>query len=117
MTARVDPQEPRIPNAQALYGCLATAPPIKWDATPETMAGLRASIVPIRADTPLRGVLAEDFPDDCLNLPISGGWGCSQADAIVFVRSKFTSGRPPADLVSMQHLIARKIVVEELVIC
>jgi hypothetical protein len=62
---------------------------MEWNTSPEMMAETRASIVPVRTDAALRKVLAEDFPRDCSNLPISGGWGYTRADAITFIRDQF----------------------------
>jgi hypothetical protein len=65
---------------------------------------------------PLRQVLAEDFPRDCTGLPIAGGWGYSQSEAITFVRGKFPNQASP-DFVSLEYHIAQKIIYEELIIC
>ena len=87
----------------------------KWDVSPEAMAKVRSSIRPIETDMPLRQVLAEDFPRDCMNLPISGGWGYTQANAIVFVLDQFRPGMP-VNFVSLERHIALKVVYEELII-
>lgn len=88
---------------------------MEWDASPELIAEVRASILPVRTDIALSRVLAEDFPHDCSDLPISGGWGYSQADAIVFIRSRFP--RPAmADFVPLEYHIVQKIIYEELII-
>lgn len=88
----------------------------KWDASAESMASIRETIQPIQTDKPLRDVLAEDFPRDCSNLPIEGGWGYAQASAIVLVRSKFSSVQAARDFVALEYHIAQKIVYEELII-
>jgi hypothetical protein len=88
---------------------------MQWDASPERMDALRRSIRKVNVDTPLRQVLAEDFPRDCCGLPIKGGWGYTQADAIVFVRDEFPPNLP-RDFVSLEYHIAQKIIYEELII-
>jgi hypothetical protein len=86
-----------------------------WDTSLERMAALRQSILPVQTDVPLRQALAEDFPQDCANLPIAGGWGYTQADAIVFIRQQFP--RPSAPhFVPLEYHIAQKIIYEELII-
>jgi hypothetical protein len=87
-----------------------------WDCSPELMGSLRSSITPIQTDTPLYQVLMEDFPKDCSDLPISGGWGYSQSDAIILVRSKFPSSAAARNFVSLEYHIVEKIVYEELII-
>lgn len=89
---------------------------VEWDTTAETMARIRNSIQPIRTNETLRQVLMEDYPRDCLNLPIAGGWGYSQADAIVFVRNDFSSPQAARDFVSLEYHVAQKIIYEELII-
>ena len=89
---------------------------MEWDARPELIAEVVASILPVRTDAALSKVLAEDFPRDCSNLPISGGWGYSQADAIAFVRHRFSIPSAP-DFVPLEYHIAQKIIYEELIIC
>jgi hypothetical protein len=86
-----------------------------WNASTDLMAQVRASIRPVQTDEPLRQVLMHDFPRDCSNLPISGGWGYTQVDAVMFVRELFPM---PArlDFVSLEHHIAQKIIYEELII-
>jgi hypothetical protein len=84
-----------------------------WDASADLMAKLRASIRPVQTDEPLRQVLMHDFPRDCSNLPISGGWGYTQVDAVVFVRELFPM---PVDFVPLEYHIAQKIIYEELII-
>jgi hypothetical protein len=87
-----------------------------WNASADLMADIRASIQPVQTDVPLRQVLAEDFPSDCSNLPIAGGWGYVQADAIVFVRDRFPMVPSNPDFVSLEYHIAQKIIYEELII-
>ena len=88
---------------------------MEWNTSPQLMAQVLASIQPVRLDVPLLQVLAEDFPQDCLNLPISGGWGYTQSDAIVFVRDKFPN--PAAtNFVSLEYHIAQKVIYEELIV-
>jgi hypothetical protein len=89
---------------------------IDWDCSPELMDRLRSSITPIETDAPLSQVLMEDFPNDCSNLPISGGWGYSQSDAIIFVRSKFPSDVDARNFVLLEYHIANMIVYEELIV-
>jgi hypothetical protein len=86
-----------------------------WDASPERMSALREAIQLIRTQTPLSQALSEDFPRECTGLPISGGWGYSQPDAIRFVRDRFPP-IGPLDFVSLEYLIAQKIIYEELII-
>jgi hypothetical protein len=88
---------------------------MEWDARPELIAEVLASIQPVRTDVSLGKVLAEDFPRDCLNLPISGGWGYSQADAIAFVRHRFPIPAAP-DFVPLEYHIVQKVIYEELII-
>jgi hypothetical protein len=88
---------------------------MEWDANPETIAKIRASIAPVRTDIALDKALAKDYPGDCLNLPISGGWGYTQADAIVFVRDRFPDPGL-VDYVPLEYRIAKKIIDEELVV-
>jgi hypothetical protein len=87
-----------------------------WDCSPELMDKFRSSITPIQTDTPLYQVLMEDFPNDCSNLPISGGWGYSQSDAIILIRSKFPSDVAARDFVSLEYHIVKKIVYQELIV-
>jgi hypothetical protein len=88
---------------------------VEWDASPEKIAVLHDAIQPISTDAPLRQVLAEDFPKDCAELPISGGWGYSRDEAIIFLRPSFPRSGPP-DFVSLEQHIAQKIIYEELII-
>lgn len=87
----------------------------KWDAGADLMEKIRASIEPVETEESLQEVLKQDFPRDCANLPISGGWGYSKADAIVFVRKAFPVPAV-ADFVSAEYHIAQKIIYEELII-
>jgi hypothetical protein len=88
---------------------------MEWEASVERMAKLRASIHPVRTDVPLRQVLGEDYPRECANLPIKGGWGYTQAEAIVFVREQFPRPAVP-DFVPLEYLIAQRIIYEELIV-
>lgn len=58
----------------------------------------------------------EDFSRDCLNLPITGGWGYAKADAIVFVRNEFSPPQAARDFVPLEYHIIQKIIYEELII-
>ena len=89
--------------------------PLEWNVSSELMAKIHSSIAPVQTDAALRTVLAEDFPRDCSNLPISGGWGYTQMDAVVFVRDQFPIPAV-ADFVSLEYHIAQKIIFEELII-
>jgi hypothetical protein len=88
---------------------------MEWDTSPERMAALRQSIRPVLTDVPLRQALSEDFPQDCANLPIAGGWGYTQREAIVFVRQQFPRPSAP-NFVGLEYHIAQKIIYEELII-
>ena len=88
---------------------------MEWDSSAERMANLRQSIRPILTDIPLRKALSEDFPQDCASLPISGGWGYTQPDAIIFVRHQFPLPSAP-DFAELEYYIAQKIIYEELII-
>ena len=81
---------------------------MEWDASPQLMARLRASIVPLEPAAPLKEVLAQDFPKDCANLPIAGGWGRAKERPIVFIRT-------PASLDGAERFIAGRIITEELI--
>jgi hypothetical protein len=86
-----------------------------WNCSPELMERIRASITPIETDTPLSQVLMEDFPEDCSNLPIAGGWGYSQGDAILFVLDRFRPGLP-LHFIPLEKKIALKVIYEELIV-
>src|SRR5262245_32409685 len=86
-----------------------------WDVSPQRMASLRQSIRPVLTDIPLRQVLSEDCAQDCESLPISGGWGYTQAGAIVFVRDQFP-GLSARAFIALEYHIAQKIIYEELII-
>lgn len=86
-----------------------------WNASADLMAEIKASIQPIQTHESLRQVLEHDFPRDCSALPISGGWGYTQADAIIFVRNQFKIPSAP-DFVALEYHIAQKIIYEELII-
>jgi hypothetical protein len=88
---------------------------MEWDTSPERIAALRQSIRLVLTDVPLRQALSEDFPQDCANLPIAGGWGYTQREAIIFIREQFP--RPSAtNFVGLEYHIAQKIIYEELII-
>jgi hypothetical protein len=87
----------------------------EWNASTDLMAKVRALIQPIQTDEPLRQVLMHDFPRDCSNLPISGGWGYTQVDAIMFVRELFPVTAKP-NFVPLEYHIAQKNIYEELII-
>jgi hypothetical protein len=86
---------------------------MEWNASPELMGKIQASIRPIDTDLALREVLAQDFPSDCADLTISGGWGYSKDRAIVFVPDNLPI---PTDFVSLEYHISQKIFYEELII-
>ena len=88
----------------------------EWNSSADLMARIQASIEPVQTDEPLRQVLTQDFPRDCYNLPISGGWGYTRADAIIFVRDQFRTQGKSADFVGLEYHIAQKIIYEELII-
>jgi hypothetical protein len=79
------------------------------------MSALREAIQPIRTHTALCRALSEDFPRECSNLPILGGWGYSQPEAIRFIRDLFPPSAP-LDFVGLEYLIAQKVIYEELII-
>ena len=85
-----------------------------WDASEGVMNRVHAAIIPIQSDLPLATVLAEDFPQDCTRLPISGGWGYSCETAIIFAQSG--TGSRNLDFVQLEYHIAEKIIFEELII-
>lgn len=82
-----------------------------WDASPELIARLRASIKPLEPATELKSVLAHDFPETCSNLPISGGWGRAKERAIVLVPSPASQ-----DVSKLEELVAKHIIYEELIV-
>ena len=88
----------------------------EWNASAELMAQIQASIKPIQTDDPLQQVLMRHFSTDFPNLPISGGWGYTQADAIIFVRSQFPIPAFVPRFVSLEYQIVQKIIYEELII-
>ena len=88
---------------------------MEWDTSPERMAALHQSIRPVLTDVSLRQALSEDFPQDCANLPIAGGWGYTQREAIIFVRRQFPRPSAPS-FVGLEYHIAQKIIYEELII-
>jgi hypothetical protein len=87
----------------------------KWDASAELMAKIRESLRPVQTDEALRQVLAQDFPRDCSNLPISGGWGYTKDSAIRFRRDLFPNGIA-SKFVPIEYHIAQKIAYEELIV-
>ena len=88
---------------------------MQWNARPDLMAEIVASIRPVQTEEALRQVLAHDFPTDCAALPISGGWGYTESEAIVFVRNTFPKSIP-MNFVSLEYHISQKIIYEELII-
>jgi hypothetical protein len=88
---------------------------MQWNARPDLMAEIVASIRPVQTEEALRQVLAHDFPKDCAELPISGGWGYSRSEAIVFVRDAFPTSMP-INFVPLEYHISQKIIYEELII-
>jgi hypothetical protein len=88
---------------------------MQWDTSSERITALRQSIRPVLTDVPLRQALSEDFPQDCANLPIAGGWGYTQREAIIFVRQQFPRPSAPS-FVGLEYHIAQKIIYEELII-
>lgn len=90
-------------------------PNVEWDARPELMGEILASIAPVETDAALRDMLARHYPRDCSNLPISGGWGYSESDAIVFVRCLFPIPAI-AKFVPLEYHIVQKILYEELIV-
>jgi hypothetical protein len=89
---------------------------MSWNASPELMRKISASIRSVETEVPLRQALAEDFPKDCADLPISGGWGYTQATAIAFVLSQFSSPIYARNFISLEYHVAQKIIYEELII-
>jgi hypothetical protein len=89
---------------------------MEWNTSAAIMERIRDSIQPVQTEQALRQVLMEDFPRDCSNLPVGGGWGYSQAEAIIMVRGKFSSAQAARDFVALEHHIAQKIIYEELLI-
>ena len=88
---------------------------MEWDASPELVARIAATLQRPRLDKPLRQVLAEDFPRQCGDLPIEGGWGFSQDEAIKFIQKADPLG-VPFDYVNIEYLIVEKLLYEELII-
>jgi hypothetical protein len=88
---------------------------MEWNASSELIAEIGASIVPVRTEAALRKVLAEDFPRDCSDLPISGGWGYTQGDAITFILDQFPIPKI-VNFVSLEYHIVQKIIYEELIV-
>src|SRR5262245_928216 len=86
-----------------------------WNASAEMMHKIRASIIPVVTIESLKAVLSQDFPRDCSALPISGGWGYTQADAVKFIRTRLWSPERP-DFVGLEYHIVQKIIYEELII-
>ena len=89
---------------------------MEWDVSPERMAQLRSSIAPVHCELPLRQVLAEDFPRECADLPIAGGWGYTREDAIILLNAGGGARGPRGDFVSLEYFLAEKIVHEELIV-
>jgi len=86
---------------------------IEWNATETVMEAIKQSIRPVTTVAQLRQVLTQDFPRDCTDLPISGGWGYARDSAIRFVHQQFPPSR--ADFVPLEYHISQKI-YEELII-
>ena len=80
------------------------------DFDPALVQQMAREITPIETDLRLRDVLGEDFKE-CIDLPISGGWGYTQDSAIEFEPTLL-----PEDFVSLEYLIAQKIVYEETIV-
>src|SRR5262249_12959833 len=89
---------------------------MSWNASCELVSRISASIRPIETGVSLHQALAEDFPRDCADLPISGGWGYTQATAILFVLNQFSSPGHARDFVSIEYHVAQKSIYEELII-
>ena len=60
------------------------------------------SIPPVQTDLSLKQVLIEDFNLSPEQLPISGGWGYTREDAILFEKPPHGSG-PPVDYVGLEY--------------
>lgn len=86
-----------------------------FDLNAERMEKLRASITPVRCDVPLRQVLAEDFPRDCADLPIAGGWGYDRDHAIILSGEGVRARAPRGDFTALEYFLAEKIIHEELI--
>ena len=84
------------------------------DVRPEITESLRRSIQTVRTEASLKEVLSEVFPRDCSDLPISGGWGYSQEDAVIFAPRE--SSRVPYDYAGLEYHIAQKIIYLELIV-
>ena len=84
------------------------------DLTPKDIARLKASIVAAEPPTSLREVLAHDFPETCSNLPITGGWGRVKERAVVLEPRALETAKVELD--QLEHLIAKHIVYEELIV-
>jgi len=89
---------------------------MKWNTEPEFMKQITESIHKVFLNLPLKQVLSEDFPKDCASLPIIGGWGYSQDEAIKFIQIP-NDRLASAQFVSLEYHIAQKIIYEELIIC
>ena len=85
-----------------------------WNQGPEFLEAIKDHITPVEVGDPLRIWLAEDYPSNCSNLPIGGGWGYTKDDAIIFIRDQFKNPGPP-DFVSLEYFLVHKIVYYELI--
>lgn len=86
-----------------------------WNTSLGLMAAIHASIKPVQTEESLHDILSADCPRDCANLPISGGWGYTKDEAIVFKRNLFPIPACP-DFVALEYHIVQKILYEELII-
>jgi hypothetical protein len=75
-------------------------------------ARILATITPIESAEPFPDLLRHDFLA-CRDMPVGGGWGYSQSDAITFLRAE---GVKTYDFVGMEYVIAEKRTYEELII-
>lgn len=89
---------------------------MQWNLEPTLLKQILNSIEKVSINLPLKQVLSEDFQNDSSNLPITGGWGYSQSEAIKFNEdpdNKLLSKQ----FISLEYSIAQKIIYEELIIC
>lgn len=89
---------------------------MQWNTKPEVMKQITESIDKVLLDLPLKQVLSEDFPNDSSSLPIIGGWGYKEDDAIKFIVDP-KNQRASKNFVMLEYDIAQKIIYEELIIC
>ena len=86
---------------------------IEWDTSPEFMTKICSLIQPGFAREPLCDILSEHFKQYLPIIPISGGWGHTEIEAIKFEPSLF----PDPNLtpfVPMEYTIAEIVVACEL---